>query len=67
MRTPHTSTNKGKRVRIKTADGEIIIGKFMEKRSGRVLLEDRTVSVADIVSFGIYKPRPNAAAERQSR
>ena len=40
MRTPHSSTNKGKRVKVTLRNGEVIIGKFKDKKSGTIILED---------------------------
>jgi hypothetical protein len=40
MRTPHSSTRKGKRVKITTRDGVIYIGKFQDKKSGVIILSD---------------------------
>jgi len=39
MRTPHSSTNKGKRVKITMRNGDVIIGKFKDKKSGKIFLE----------------------------
>jgi hypothetical protein len=39
MRTPHSSTNKGKRVKITLRDGTVLIGKFKDKKSGMIILE----------------------------
>jgi hypothetical protein len=39
MRTPHTSTYKGKTVHIILRDGQVIIDKFLDKKSGVVFLE----------------------------
>lgn len=39
MRTPHSSTNKGKRVKITMRNGSVIVGKFYDKKIGVVLLE----------------------------
>lgn len=40
----HTSTHKGKRVQIKTRDGYTIIGKFNDKRSGKVIINVELVT-----------------------
>jgi len=45
MRTPHSSTNKGKRVKITLRDGDIFVGKFKDKKSGTIILEEGTVSL----------------------
>ena len=39
MRTPHSSTNKGKRVKITLRSGTVILGKFNDKKSGTIILE----------------------------
>lgn len=40
MRTPHSSTNKGKRVKVTLRNGGIVIGRFKDKKSGLIILED---------------------------
>lgn len=44
MRTPHSSTNKGKRVKITTRSGHTYVGKFKEKKGDTIYLENNTVS-----------------------
>lgn len=39
MRTPHTSTYKGKTVHIILRDGTTLVDKFLDKKSGFVILE----------------------------
>lgn len=63
MRTPHTSTRKGKRVRIVMKNGVILIGKFKERTGKYVLIGVSKISggnlkirAGDIKSFTIYKP-----------
>lgn len=44
MRTPHSSTRKGRQVKITTRDGDIFVGKFKEKKGSTIILEENTVS-----------------------
>jgi len=60
MRTPHTSTYQGKVVGVKLRSGELIKGKFFDKKNKRVLLGlsilDRIeILIKDIRSFMIIK------------
>lgn len=52
MRTPHTSTYKGKTVFIILRDGRQIIDKFVDKKAGTIILE-RTgrLPVSEVRSF----------------
>jgi len=45
MRTPHSSTNKGKRVKITTRTGIVFVGKFREKKGDTIILEKPSVKV----------------------
>ena len=56
MRTPHTATTKGKRVKIKLYTGEVIISKFLGKVSKFVITESGKIPTNQIKSFNIYKP-----------
>lgn len=56
MRTPHTSTRKGKRVKIIMKNGLVLIGKFKERTGRYVLIDDSKIWAGDIKSFTIYKP-----------
>lgn len=52
----HSSTNKGKRVRIKMKDGTSFVDKFLDTGSGWIEFEERgKVSKKDIKNFTIYK------------
>lgn len=55
MRTPHTSTRKGKRVRIVMKSGLVIIGKFKERTGKYILVGDSKIWAGDVKSFAIYK------------
>lgn len=56
MRTPHTSTYKGKTVFIILRDGTQIIDKFLDKKAGVVILEKTgRLPVGSIRSFGHRK------------
>jgi hypothetical protein len=56
MRQPHSSTNKGKRVKIKLKTGEEIITKFIETVGKSVRTEAGNYNKGDLKSFTIYKP-----------
>ena len=52
----HSSTYKGKRVRIKMKDGTSFVDKFMDNKSGVIHFEERgKVLKKDIKNFTIYK------------
>lgn len=52
----HTSYNKGTTIRIKLKNGRIIIGKFFDHKSGKVLLEDGTIiNLKNVSSMSIRK------------
>lgn len=56
MRTPHTSTYKGKTVFIILRDGRQITDKFLDKKAGVVILEKTgRLAVSEIRSFGHRK------------
>jgi hypothetical protein len=60
MRTPHTSTYKGKRVSIKLRDGGLVIGKFYDKKHNTVELgenkfDKEQIPIRNIKSFKIFK------------
>lgn len=58
MRTPHTSTYKGKTVFIILRDGTEIIDRFVDKKAGTVILEKYgRLGVAQIRSFGLRKQK----------
>lgn len=57
----HSSTNKGKRVRIKLKDGEIFVDKFVTTGSGWIEFEERgRVDKKLIKNFSIHKGETNA-------
>ena len=54
----HTSTYKGKRVRIQLKDGTVFVDKFMDKKSAYIIFEERgRVEISNIKSFGIFKDK----------
>lgn len=56
MRTPHSSTNKGKTVYIILRDGSHIVDKFLDKKSGTIILEKHgKLSMKDVRSFSHRK------------
>lgn len=59
MRTPHTATTKGKRVKIKLITGETFVTKFLGKVSKYVITEWGKFATNQIKSMIIYKPLPH--------
>lgn len=56
----HSSTNKGKRVRIKLKDGTVFVDKFIATGSGWIEFEERgRVLKKDIKNFSIHKGETN--------
>lgn len=52
----HTSTHKGKRVRVKLKDGSVFVDKFLDEKSQHIIFEEQgKVSKSDIVNFSINK------------
>ena len=52
----HSSTYKGKRVRIKMKDGTSFVDKFLDTKSGVIYFEDRgKVLKMEIKNFTFYK------------
>ena len=52
----HSSTYKGKRVRIKLKDGEVFIDKFLDSKGRYIFFEERgKVAKKDISNFSINK------------
>lgn len=58
--TLHTSTQKGKRVLIILKNGDKIIGKFKDKKSGYVILEEHgKIKTSDMKAMTICKKTPD--------
>jgi small nuclear ribonucleoprotein (snRNP)-like protein len=55
MKTPHTSTYKGKRVYIRLKSGERIVGKFEGKDTHFMHIEKRKIRIAEVKAFAIYR------------
>lgn len=55
--TLHTSTYKGKRILIILTDGQKLVGKFKEKKSGAIYTEEHgRISTSQIKAMTIFKP-----------
>lgn len=59
-RTPHTSTNPGKRVRLKLRDGSSVDGKFVERKKNHYIVldvagEQRRFPTGDVDKFLVVK------------
>lgn len=52
---PHTACPRGQRVKVVLRNGKQFIAKFMERRSHRVIFDDREVRRGDIAQFTIVK------------
>jgi hypothetical protein len=55
MKTPHTSTYKGKRVYVRLKDGERFVAKFIERKGRFIVFDSRTVSAGEVKAFAIYR------------
>jgi hypothetical protein len=56
MRTPHTSVKKGKRVFIILRDGTKLVDKFLDHKSGHVILEKHgRIAIDQIRALSINK------------
>ena len=56
MMSTHSSTYKGKRVRIKLKDGEVFVDKFVDSKGRYIFFEERgKVAKKDISNFSINK------------
>lgn len=57
--SPHTSTIRGKRVRVKLRSGEVFIDRFLERTKSYVFFEKRgKITKGDIISFSNYIVQP---------
>lgn len=60
MKGPHTSTWKGKRVRVVLKGGEVLVGKFVSKQSKYIVIdcgEMTKIRKNELVSFAHYRPQ----------
>lgn len=55
MKTPHTSTYRGKRVYVRLKTGDRFVDKFIDKKGKFVIFENRIVHVASIKAFAIFR------------
>jgi hypothetical protein len=56
MRTPHTAFKKGTTIRVVMRDGTVHIDKFIDKKSGVVVLKTHgRIPIEDIRVISIYK------------
>jgi hypothetical protein len=60
MRTPHSSCQRGKRVRVVLMDGSEFSEKFVERTGKFVVTETHKLKVGQIRSFSIAKPKDAA-------
>jgi len=52
----HTSTHKGKRVRIKLKDGTVFVDKFLDEKGSYIIFEERgRIAKSDVANFSINK------------
>ncbi len=67
MRTPHTYTNRGKRVRVQLRTGEVFIDKFLERTKKKILIFEsgRRVRQGDIKSFSDHRPLQPVSREHK--
>ena len=58
MRTPHTATNKGKRVYVQLKDGTEFVDKFLDRKGNHCFFEEHgKIRRRDIKVFTIYRNR----------
>ena len=55
MKTPHTTTYRGKRVYVRLKNGERFVAKFIEKHGSKIVFDTRIENVSDIKAFAIYR------------
>lgn len=55
MKTGHTSCQRGKRVRLKMKNGDVIFGKFLEKQHGWIVLDKGKYWQGDAIGLTIWK------------
>ena len=52
----HTSTYKGRRVRVKLKDGTVFVDKFLDEKSQHIIFEEHgRIAKSDVVNFSINK------------
>jgi hypothetical protein len=61
MKTPHTSTYKGKRVYVRLKTGERFVAKFMGRNGKKVIFDTRTEISGDIKAFSIFRQKATVA------
>lgn len=66
MKTPHTSTYKGKRVYIRLKSGERFVGKFMDKNGHFLWIDERKIPIAEVKAFAIYRGERMLAGDEES-
>lgn len=66
MKTPHTSTYKGKRVYVRLKTGERIVGKFENKNGHFLWIDDRKIPIAEVKAFAIYRGERKLADDTSS-
>jgi hypothetical protein len=59
MRTPHTSTNKGKRVLCLLRNGTRFVDKFLDSKGSFVIFENHRVEKKKIRAFILIKGETN--------
>lgn len=57
MKTPHTSTYRGKRVYVRLKTGERFIAKFIDRKGRFIIFDDRMVDAGLVKAFAIYREK----------
>lgn len=67
MKTPHTATRRGKRVRVELRNGEVFIDRFHDRTAGKwVEFETHArVRQGDIKAFSHYRPIQRVSDHRK--
>lgn len=66
MKTPHTSTYKGKRVYVRLKSGERITGKFEDKNGHFLWIDKRKIPIAEVKAFAIWRGGTHIARAKNS-
>lgn len=61
MKTPHTSTYRGKRVYVRMKTGERFVAKFIERKGRFIVFDSRMVDSGDVKAFAIYREKNSIA------
>ncbi|WP_430230516.1 hypothetical protein [Paraburkholderia tropica] len=55
MKTPHTSAQRGTRVRVVLRDGSVIVDHFVERTGKFIVLRGSRLRGGEVKAFSIYR------------